>query len=240
MKYQIYPSSQRGKASFGWLDANFSFSFGSYYNPDNMQFGVLRVLNDDTIAAGAGFGQHPHENMEIITIPLQGSLKHQDSMGNSGLIRFGEVQVMSAGWGVEHSEMNGSTTDHAKTLQIWLMPEVLDVAPRYDQKSFDLQGNLNDFVTIVAPHDKISENALWVYQQTYFNLGIFEEASTTKYQIKQAGNGVYLFLIDGSIEIDGNIINKRDAIGITETDNFTINILKSATILLLEVPMKYV
>lgn len=240
MKYQLYPASERGKASFGWLDANFSFSFGSYYNPDKVQFGMLRVLNDDTIAAGAGFGEHPHENMEIITIPLEGSLKHQDSMGNNGLIKFGEVQVMSAGTGVQHSEMNGSTTEHAKTLQIWVLPEKLDVTPRYDQRAFDLEKAKNNFVTIVAPHDKATGNALWVYQQTYFNLGIFEEDSTAKYQIKQTGNGLYLFLIEGSIEIDGNIINKRDAFGIIEFDTVDIKILKSATILLIEVPMQYV
>lgn len=239
MKYQLYPANQRGKASFGWLDANFSFSFGSYYNPNMVQFGMLRVLNDDTIAAGAGFGQHPHDNMEIITIPLEGSLKHKDSMGNEGLIRFGEVQVMSAGTGVEHSEMNGSKVDQAKTLQIWVFPEMQNVTPRYDQKAFDLQKAKNSFVTVVAPHDNVKGDALWVYQQTYFNLGIFEENTTVNYKINQPSNGLYLFLIDGSIEIDGNTINKRDAFGMVEVDSVDIKITQPATILIIEVPMKF-
>ena len=240
MKIQIYPASERGKASFGWLEANFSFSFGSYYNPDKVQFGMLRVLNDDKIAAGAGFGKHPHENMEIITIPLEGSLKHQDSMGSDGLIKFGEVQVMNAGTGVEHSEMNGSKTENAKTLQIWIFPQILDVTPRYDQKAFDLEANKNSFVTLVEPYDKHTSDALWVYQQTYFNLGIFEQDKIAYYQTKIVGNGLYIFLIEGSIEIDGQTINRRDALGITEAGEVTITCLKQSTILIIEVPMQYV
>ncbi len=240
MKSQFYPAIERGTASFGWLEANFSFSFGSYYNPDKVQFGMLRVLNDDTIAAGAGFGQHAHENMEIITIPLEGSLKHQDSMGNNGLIKFGEVQVMSAGSGVEHSEMNGSKVDQAKTLQIWILPQTLDVQPRYDQKSFDLEANKNSFVTIVEPYNRQTSDALWVYQQTYFNLGIFEEDKTAHYETKLTGNGLYIFLIEGSIKVDGKILNRRDAMGITEADKITISSITKSTILIIEVPMQYV
>ena len=240
MKSQFYPAIERGTASFGWLEANFSFSFGSYYNPDKVQFGMLRVLNDDTIAAGAGFGKHAHENMEIITIPLEGSLKHQDSMGNNGLIKFGEVQVMSAGSGVEHSEMNGSKIDQAKTLQIWILPQTLDVQPRYDQKSFDLEANKNSFVTIVEPYDRQTSDALWVYQQTYFNLGIFEEDKTAHYETKLTGNGLYIFLIEGSIKVDGKILNRRDAMGITEADKITISSITKSTILIIEVPMQYV
>ena len=240
MKINLYPASERGTASFGWLQANFSFSFGQYYNPDRVQFGMLRVLNDDTISAGAGFGQHSHDNMEIITIPLEGSLKHEDSMGNKGLISFGEVQVMSAGTGIQHSEMNGSNLEQAKTLQIWILPQTLDVEPRYDQKSFDLEANKNAFVTLVAPYDKQTSGALWVYQQTYFNLGIFEEDKTAQYQTKLAGNGLYIFLIEGSIKIDGTILNRRDAVGITDADNITISALQKSTILLIEVPMQYV
>jgi hypothetical protein len=237
MTTQIYKSEDRGKANFGWLDANFSFSFGSYFNPKKVQFGVLRVLNDDTISAGAGFGTHPHDNMEIITIPLEGGLKHRDSMGNEGVITFGEVQVMSAGTGIEHSEMNASHSEQAKTLQVWVFPEKQDVEPRYDQRSFDLQSKTNQFVTVVSPHDKKEGDSLWVYQQTYFNLGIFDEGNVS-YTVKIEGNGVYLFLLEGELEVDGQKLKQRDAIGITDAQQVPIQVIAKAKILLIEVPMK--
>lgn len=237
MTTQLYKSSERGKANFGWLDANFSFSFGNYFNPDKVQFGMLRVLNDDTIAAGMGFGTHPHENMEIITIPLEGGLKHRDSMGNEGVIGFGEVQVMSAGTGILHSEMNASEKERAKTLQLWVFPERQDVEPRYDQKSFDLASKSNTFVTVVSPRDKNDGNALWVHQQTFFNLGIFESGTTVNYKVNIAKNGVYLFLIEGEIEVDNQTLNERDAMGITNFEDFDIVVKQHAKILLVEVPM---
>ena len=239
MTTQLYKSSERGKANFGWLDANFSFSFGNYFNPDKVQFGMLRVLNDDTIAAGMGFGTHPHENMEIITIPLEGGLKHRDSMGNEGIIGFGEVQVMSAGTGIMHSEMNASEKERAKTLQLWVFPEKEDVEPRYDQKSFDLASKINTFVTVVSPRDKNDGNALWVHQQTFFNLGIFESGTTVNYKVNIAKNGVYLFLIEGEIQVDNQTLNERDAMGITNFENFDIVVKQQAKILLVEVPMKH-
>jgi len=239
MTSQLYKSNERGKANFGWLDANFSFSFGNYFNPDKIQFGMLRVLNDDTIAAGMGFGTHPHENMEIITIPLEGGLKHRDSMGNEGIIGFGEVQVMSAGTGVLHSEMNASQSERAKTLQLWVFPEKQNVEPRYDQKSFDLASKINTFVTVVSPRDKNDGNALWVHQQTFFNLGIFESGTTVNYKINIAKNGVYLFLIEGEIEVDSQTLKERDAMGITDFENFDIAVKKQAKILLVEVPMTH-
>ncbi len=239
MTTKIIRANTRGKADFGWLKANFSFSFGSYYNPEKIQFGMLRVLNDDTIAPGAGFGTHPHENMEIITIPLEGGLQHRDSMGNEGVIRFGEVQVMSAGTGVEHSEMNASRTEIAKTLQLWVFPEKQDVAPRYDQKAFDLQQNLNRFVTVVTPHDKNEGNALWVYQQTFFSLGIFDAGTTAKYDVNIDGNGLYLFLIEGAVEIDKQPLNERDAAAITAVDSIEITTRTKSKILLVEVPMTH-
>lgn len=239
MTTQLYKSTERGKANFGWLDANFSFSFGNYFNKDKVQFGMLRVLNDDTIAAGMGFGTHPHENMEIITIPLEGGLKHRDSMGNEGDIRFGEVQVMSAGTGVEHSEMNVSQTERAKTLQLWVFPETQNVAPRYDQKSFDLTSKINTFVNVVSPRDKNDGNALWVHQQTFFNLGIFENETTVNYKVNIPKNGVYLFLIEGKIEVDNQTLNERDALGITDFENFDIVVKQQAKILLVEVPMTH-
>lgn len=233
-----YPADQRGKADFGWLKANFSFSFGNYFNPENIQFGMLRVLNDDTIAAGNGFGTHPHANMEIITIPLEGGLQHKDSMGNEGVIRFGEVQVMSAGTGIEHSEMNASATEQAKTLQLWVFPELENVTPRYDQKAFNLEKNKNSFVTVVAPHDRQDGNALWVYQQTFLKLGIFDAGAQT-YTVNNPGNGAYIFLLEGEIEIGGQTLNPRDAIGITDFSAFEIIINQQSKILLVEVPMTH-
>jgi redox-sensitive bicupin YhaK (pirin superfamily) len=239
MTTQIYRSTERGKADFGWLKANFSFSFGNYFNPDKIQFGMLRVLNDDTIDGGMGFGTHPHENMEIITIPLEGGLKHRDSMKNEGVIGFGEVQVMSAGTGIQHSEMNASLTAQAKTLQIWIFPNREDVTPRYDQKSFDIENQINTFVNVVSPEDKNDGNALWVHQQTFFSLGIFESGKTTTYKVNIPENGVYLFLIEGEIEVDNQTLNARDAMGITNFNQFDIVVKQKSKILLIEVPMTH-
>lgn len=238
MTTKLFEANSRGKADFGWLKANFSFSFGNYYNPERLQFGMLRVLNDDTIDGGTGFGTHPHDNMEIITIPLEGGLKHRDSMGNEGVIRFGEVQVMSAGTGVQHSEMNASQKEQAKTLQLWVFPDKEDVTPRYDQKSFDIENQINTFVNIVSPKDKNDGNALWVHQQTFFNLGIFEKDTSITYKINIPENGVYLFLIEGEIEVDNQIIKPRDAMGIIDFNQFEIKINSKAKILLVEVPMQ--
>jgi redox-sensitive bicupin YhaK (pirin superfamily) len=239
MKTKLFEANSRGNADHGWLKANFSFSFGNYYNPERVQFGMLRVLNDDTIAGGMGFGTHPHANMEIITIPLEGGLKHRDSMGNEGVIRFGEVQVMSSGTGIQHSEMNASQNDTAKTLQLWVFPDEEDVTPRYDQKSFDIENQINKFVTIVSPKDKNDGNALWVYQQTFFNLGIFEKDTSITYKVNIPENGVYLFLIEGEIEVDNQILKTRDAMGIIDFEQFEIKINSKSKILLIEVPMKH-
>ena len=238
MNTQLFKSTERGTADFGWLKANFSFSFGNYFNPNKIQFGMLRVLNDDTIAAGMGFGTHPHENMEIITIPLEGGLRHRDSMGNEGVIGFGEVQVMSAGTGIQHSEMNASMKDQAKTLQLWVFPNRENVIPRYDQKSFDIENQINTFVNIVAPKDKNEGDALWVYQDTFFNLGIFESGITTNYQLNIPENGVYLFLIEGEIDVDNHTLSPKDALGITNFKEFDIVVKQKSKILLIEVPMK--
>ncbi len=224
METKINKKSDRGTADFGWLKANFSFSFGNYFNPNKIQFGALRVLNDDYIAAGMGFGTHPHANMEIITIPLEGGLMHRDSMGNEAVVRFGEVQVMSAGTGIEHSEMNPSQTEPAKTLQLWVFPEKQNVTPRYDQKSFDLESKMNTFVNIVSPNDKNDGEALWVHQQTFFNLGIFDSNTSITYNINIPKNGVYLFLIEGEIEINNSILKERDAIEIIDFHEFEIKI----------------
>lgn len=237
MSTQLFKASERGTANFGWLNANYSFSFANYFNPQRIQFGMLRVLNDDTIAPAMGFGMHPHENMEIITIPLEGALKHIDSMGNEGTITYGEVQVMSAGTGVQHSEVNASTTEYLKLLQIWIFPDTENVTPRYDQKAFDLEKNINSFVNIVSPKDSNDGNALWVHQKTFFNLGIFETGKTS-YKNNFTDNNVYLFLIEGKILIDNQILSSKDAMGISNLKEFDIEILEKAKILILEIPAK--
>ncbi|MBF2708643.1 pirin family protein [Flavobacterium soyangense] len=237
MTTKLFEANSRGKADYGWLKANFSFSFGNYYNPGRVQFGMLRVLNDDTIDGGTGFGTHPHDNMEIITIPLEGGLKHRDSMGNEGVIHFGEVQVMSAGTGIQHSEMNASQKEQAKTLQLWVFPDKQDVKPRYEQKSFNIENQINTFVNIVSPKDKNDGQALWVYQQTFFNLGIFEKGTTITYKVNIPQNGVYLFLIEGEIEVDNQILKERDAMEIIDVEQFKIKINSKSKILLVEVPM---
>ncbi len=237
MTTALFKSNTRGKADLGWLKANFSFSFGNYFNPDRLQFGKLRVLNDDTIAGGTGFGTHGHANMEIITIPLEGGLQHRDSMGNEGVIRFGEVQVMSAGSGVEHSEMNASQKEEAKTLQLWVFPDRENATPRYDQKSFDIENQINTFVNIVSPNDRNDGNALWVYQKTFFHLGIFDSNTRSAYTVRIPKNGVYLFLIEGEIIINNQVLKARDAMGMTDFETFEIEIISKSKILLVEVPM---
>lgn len=239
MRSRLFPEQERGKADHGWLQANFSFSFGNYYNPDMVQFGMLRVLNDDTIGAGMGFGTHPHNDMEIITIPLEGGLTHRDSMGNQATVRFGEVQVMSAGTGIQHSEMNASQTERAKTLQLWIFPEKEGVTPRYDQKSFDLEGQRNSLITIVTPQDKNDGRALWIHQQAFLYLGVFDGGQTIDYKVNIPGNGVYILLIEGQLEINGETVNQRDAYGVVESENIDIQTKAPSKILVIEVPMKF-
>jgi redox-sensitive bicupin YhaK (pirin superfamily) len=239
MRTRLFPKSQRGTANHGWLQANFSFSFGNFYNPDMVQFGMLRVLNDDTIAAGTGFGTHPHENMEIITIPLEGGLTHRDSMGSHATVSFGEVQVMSAGTGITHSEMNASESDQAKTLQLWIFPDKENVTPRYDQKKFDLEASKNTLVNIVSPEDKNDGNALWIHQDAFLHLGVFDAGQTVDHPLHIEGNGVYLFLIEGQLEINGQTVNERDAYGAVEFETLTFTTKAPAKVLIIEVPMQF-
>jgi len=235
MKTIFYPANQRGTSDHGWLKANFSFSFASYYDPDKINFGALRVLNDDIIAGGMGFGTHPHDNMEIITIPLAGALEHKDSMGNRGVIHAGEVQVMSAGTGVQHSEFNHSKTDAANTLQIWLFPRERNVEPRYDQKDFKAAFKQNQLTTLISP-DKTTD-ALWINQDATFSMGSFDAGQQINYTISRPENGAYIFVLDGAVEIDGQLLNKKDAIGIYDTASFNIDIKESARLLIIDVPM---
>jgi redox-sensitive bicupin YhaK (pirin superfamily) len=235
MKSIFYAANERGKNDIGWLKANFSFSFGPYYNPDKVNFGVLRVLNDDIIAAGRGFGSHPHDNMEIITIPLEGALEHKDSMGNIGVVHAGEVQVMSAGTGVMHSEYNHSQTDDANTLQIWLFPKEMNISPRYDQKSFKDILNINQLTTLISPEK--SDNTLWINQDATFSIGDFEAGKEIKYDIKTPGNGAYLFIIEGAAKIGNQKLNKRDAMGVYDISSLTIETEALTRLLIMDVPM---
>ena len=234
MKNIIHKADTRGHANHGWLDAHHSFSFGQWYNPERVHFGKLRVLNDDIVKAGFGFGKHPHDNMEIVTIPMQGALEHKDSTGGHGVISNNDVQVMSAGSGIEHSEFNHSKTEDVKLFQLWVFTNKPNVTPRYDQKTFDPQDRHNKFQTVVSPY---GYEGLWIYQDAWFSLGNFDSEISSTYTVNKTGNGVYVFVIEGEIEIDGNILSKRDAIGVWDTDTINIKTNSESQILLVEVPM---
>jgi redox-sensitive bicupin YhaK (pirin superfamily) len=236
MKSIYYPANERGHNDIGWLKANFSFSFGPYYNPDKVHFGALRVLNDDIIAGGTGFGTHPHDNMEIITIPISGALEHKDSMGSIGVIYAGEVQIMSAGSGITHSEYNHSKTEAANTLQIWLFPKERNIKPRYDQKNFNDALKPNEFTTLISP-DKDKTDALWINQDATFSMGDFEPGQKIDYNFNITGNGLYVFVIEGAAKIDGTTLNKRDGLGVYDTSSITIETEAKSRILLMEIPM---
>ena len=233
MKTTVHKAEDRGHQNHGWLVANHSFSFASYHNRDKMHFGVLRVLNDDFIDKGMGFGTHPHANMEIISIPLSGELHHKDSMGNSGIIKKGEVQVMSAGSGVEHSEFNGSEENPVTLLQIWIIPNKQNAEPRYDQIS--IKKIENDFQQIISPNPE--DDGSWIHQDAWFQLGNFTENKLVNYKVKKAGNGIFAFVIEGSLKIGDQLLNKRDALAITEAENFEMEISENSEILIMDIPM---
>lgn len=237
MKTDIQRSGERGTADFGWLKAKYSFSFANYYNPKRIHFGALRVLNDDIVDPGMGFGSHPHDNMEIITIPMEGALEHKDSMGNTGVITKGEVQVMSAGSGIFHSEYNHSKTEKVAVLQIWVMTKSKDIEPRYDQKKFDATGRENKWQQIVNPMNETE--GLQINQDAWFLLGKFDKKTKTFYELKNPKNGVYVFVMDGNITINGQVLEKRDAAGITETDRLDFTVQDAAEVLVIEVPMRF-
>ncbi len=237
MKVTLYPSDERGQADFGWLKARHSFSFGNYYHPSKVHFGALRVLNDDQISPGMGFGNHPHDNMEIITIPLEGAVEHRDSLGSQGLIHVGEVQVMSAGSGISHSEYNASTTDYLKLLQIWIIPNLRDVTPRYAQSNFSTL--INHWTLLVGPEN--ANALLWIHQQAFISIAEVEISKQIIYSLNHPENGVYLFIIKGNAQIENHSLHSRDAAGIFGPSE--INILNSSDtalkILALEVPMEF-
>lgn len=235
MKTILHKASDRGRADHGWLNAYHSFSFAGYHNPSKVHFGLLRVLNDDTVAPGMGFGMHPHDNMEIVTIPLKGSLEHKDSMGNIGVIGPNEIQAMSAGSGVRHSEYNHSATDPVNLLQIWVFPKVRNIEPRYDQRKYSLDDTVGTFKTIVSP-DK-ADDVMWINQDAYFSLGKFKAGQKVDYKIQHPGNGAYIFIVEGEAAIDSRSLSKRDALGVWDTDQLAISITTDAEILVIDVPM---
>ena len=231
----IHKAEQRGHAQHGWLDTYHSFSFANYHDPAKVHFGVLRVLNDDTIEGGMGFGMHPHDNMEIITIPIFGGVHHKDSMGNSGIINTGDVQVMSAGTGIYHSEENANADLDLKLFQIWIFPNKRNITPRYDQKTFEVSDRTNKFQQIVSPMG--SEDGLNIHQDAWFSLVNLDKDLEANYQIKKSGNGVYVFIIEGSATVNNQSLNKRDAIGVSEIETLTIKADSDAQILVMDIPM---
>ncbi len=233
--FVIHKANTRGSSDHGWLKANFSFSFADYYNPQKMGFGKLLVLNDDFIAGGKGFGTHPHDNMEIVTIPLEGALEHKDSKGNHGVINAGDIQIMSAGTGIRHSEYNASKTLTANTLQTWILPAKQNIEPRYDQKTFKQEDYKNTLKTVVSPSDP---NTLHINQNAVYTIGKLEQGQIKEYNLRFKGNGVYVFIIDGETVINNQNLTKRDAIGIWATDKINIVASTNVHLLIIEVPME--
>lgn len=233
----FHPAASRGHANHGWLDSYHTFSFAGYRDPSRVHFGALRVLNDDTVAGGMGFGRHPHDNMEIISIPLSGDLEHQDSLGNRAVIRQHDVQVMSAGTGVAHSEKNHSLREPVKFLQIWVFPREQGVTPRYAQQSFPPAARHNRLLQVVSPNP--AEGDVWINQDAWFHLGNFDSGFTTDYQLKAPGNGVYAFVLEGDVTINGQALHRRDGLGLWEVAKLDIRADSPAELLLMEVPMQF-
>ncbi len=235
MNKVIHKADTRGHANHGWLNSFHTFSFASYHNPERMNFGVLRVLNDDTVNPGMGFGTHPHENMEIISIPLEGDLEHKDSMGNSKVIREGDIQVMSAGTGVRHSEYNKNQDQLVKFLQIWVIPNERNVEPRYDQIKIGDITNTNEFSQILSPNK--DDQGVWIHQDAWFQLGEFTKDKSTSYKLNNENNGVYAFVLEGEATIEGEVLSKRDGLGLWDTNEIKVEAKSGAKILLMEVPL---
>jgi quercetin 2,3-dioxygenase len=237
MKKIFYPAKERGHANHGWLDSYHSFSFGQYNDPKKIHFGALRVLNDDSVAGGGGFGAHPHDNMEIVSILLEGELAHKDSTGNEGIIKKGDVQIMSAGTGLRHSEYNASADKTAKFLQIWVFPKVKNIKPAYDQKSYDATERINRWQVVVSP-DK-AENGLNINQDARFSMVNLEPGKSIGYQMKWKNSGLYLFVIEGEIKTGDEVLGKRDAIGISDINDINIEAIGDTQLLAIEIPLNF-
>ncbi len=238
MKTIFHKASSRGDANHGWLHSRHTFSFANYYNPERIHFGALRVLNDDFVAPGEGFGTHPHDNMEIVSIPLEGDLEHRDSMGNISVIKHGDIQVMSAGSGITHSEYNKNNDKPVKFLQIWIFPNKKNVTPRYDQITLNANDRHNKFQQILSPNP--DDEGVWVHQNAWFHLGRFYEGVSTEYKLKLNGNGIYIFVIKGDFSVEEFELGERDGVEITESNSIKI-VSKSAEseMLIMEVPMEW-
>ena len=235
MQTIFHPADSRGSADHGWFNAKHSFSFAGWFNPERIQFGALRVLNDDIVQGGMGFETHPHDNMEIITIPLRGDLEHKDSMGNAEVIKEGEIQVMSAGTGVQHSEYNKNPDKEINLLQLWIFPDKRNVTPRYTQLPIHTLHKKNEPFQILSPN--ADDDGVWIHQNAWFHMLDLEEAQSVYYDLKAEGNGVYAFVIEGEVEIGEQLLGRRAALGITETATFEISAHQHAEVLLIEVPM---
>jgi len=232
----LHKAETRGDANHGWLHSRHTFSFADYHNPERMRFGLLRVLNDDTVEAGMGFGTHPHDNMEIISIPLEGDLEHKDSIGNVAVIKNGDIQVMSAGTGIRHSEYNKNKDRQVKFLQIWVYPNKRNVQPRYGQITLNIADRHNKFQQILSPNPE--DEGTWIHQDAWFHLGRFDKDFSIDYNLKKIGNGVYAFVIKGDVTIDGNELHERDGLGIWDTVKISVKAdSQDAEVLLMEVPM---
>jgi quercetin 2,3-dioxygenase len=231
----LHKANSRGHANHGWLDARHTFSFASYYDPDRTQFGVLRVLNDDIVAGGMGFGTHPHDNMEIITIPIEGDLAHKDSMGNTEVIKFGDIQVMSAGTGIQHSEFNPNHDNQTNLLQIWIFPKYRNVVPRYQQITLNIADRKDKLQQVLSPNP--DDDGVWIHQDAWFHMSNLNKGNSVQYYQKKEGNGVYLFVIKGCVKIDDQELESRDGMGITNFDIITIEATQDAEFLLMEIPM---
>lgn len=232
----LHKANTRGFADHGWLQSWHTFSFSSYYNPERVHFGALRVLNDDTVAPGMGFGTHPHDNMEIISIPLEGDLEHKDSMGNLSVIKHGDIQVMSAGTGIKHSEYNRNKNQQVKFLQIWVFPNKRDAQPRYDQRTLNFDDRNNTFQQVLSPNP--DDDGVWIHQNAWFHLANFDKDFTKTYDFKLNGNGLYVFVLSGQIQVGAQVLETRDGFGIWDINQIEIKALSNAEFLLMEVPMK--
>ena len=237
MRTIYHAADSRGDANHGWLKSKHTFSFANYHNPERMGFGALRVINDDFVIAGQGFGKHSHRDMEIISIPLSGKLGHGDNIGNNGIIETGEIQVMSAGTGITHSEMNGDDTEAVKFLQIWVIPNKMNVEPRYQQIRMDDILKPNEFNQVLSPN--ADDAGVWIHQDAWFSMGDFDKGITQTYELKNPNNGVYIFVISGKVVVNGNILDTRDGLGVWDTKNFTMDVEEDAKVLLMEVPMSF-
>ena len=235
MKTTYHAADSRGDANHGWLKSRHTFSFANYYNPERMGFGVLRVINDDFVIGGHGFGKHSHRDMEIISIPLSGKLTHGDSIGNEGIIETGEIQVMSAGTGITHSEMNGSEEEAVRFLQIWIIPNKMNVTPRYQQVDMNALMQPNEFSQVLSPN--ADDAGVWIHQNAWFSMGDFDKGVTQTYSLNNPSNGVYIFVISGQVIIEGNTLSTRDGLGIWDTNHFTMRVEFAARVLVMEVPL---